>query len=288
VHAGERVPFVLTWTPSHLPRPRAVNPDKALHGTEKFWTKWCERSQAAGPYKDAVQRSLITLKALTYAPTGGIVAAATTSLPEQIGGSRNWDYRNWDYRYCWLRDATLTLQALLGAGYTKEAAAWREWLLRAVAGDPAKLQIMYSDRSKPPNIVSPIGDPYPKAEDRRTGGNRSSLVPLTAITERFGRDLSAAYDRTASLLSRSGRSALEETSRQRLTFPPRWEVWFGCLSRAMRNCPVADMKTARWWPWDLPSGGHQRRSIRCLALRAPWLGGSGQVGLGDGLIAVGT
>ena len=138
VHAGERVPFVLTWTPSHLPRPRSVNPDKALHGTEKFWTKWCARSQAAGPYKDAVQRSLITLKALTYAPTGGIVAAATTSLPEQIGGPRNWDYR-----YCWLRDATLTLQSLLSAGYKDEAAAWREWLLRAVAGDPAELQIMY-------------------------------------------------------------------------------------------------------------------------------------------------
>lgn len=138
VRAGERVPFVLTWTPSHLPRPRSVNPDKALQGTEEFWTKWSGRSKAGGPYRDAVQRSLITLKALTYAPTGGIVAAATTSLPEQIGGPRNWDYR-----YCWLRDATLTLQSLLGAGYTDEAAAWREWLLRAVAGDPAKLQIMY-------------------------------------------------------------------------------------------------------------------------------------------------
>jgi GH15 family glucan-1,4-alpha-glucosidase len=143
VHAGERVPFVLTWTPSHLPRPRSVNPDKALHDTEKFWTKWSGRSQAGGPYRDAVQRSLITLKALTYAPTGGIVAAATTSLPEQIGGPRNWDYR-----YCWLRDATLTLQSLLGAGYTQEAAAWREWLLRAVAGDPAKLQIMYGIAGK--------------------------------------------------------------------------------------------------------------------------------------------
>lgn len=143
VRAGERVPFVLTWTPSHLPRPRSVNPDKALQGTEEFWTKWSARSQAAGPYKDAVQRSLITLKALTYAPTGGIVAAATTSLPEQIGGPRNWDYR-----YCWLRDATLTLQSLLSAGYTDEAAAWREWLLRAVAGDPAKLQIMYGITGK--------------------------------------------------------------------------------------------------------------------------------------------
>ena len=143
VHAGERVPFVLTWTPSHLPRPRPVNPDRALADTEDFWTEWSGRCQAAGRYEDAVQRSLITLKALTYAPTGGIVAAATTSLPEQIGGPRNWDYR-----YCWLRDATLTLQSLLAAGYTDEAAAWREWLLRAVAGDPAELQIMYGITGK--------------------------------------------------------------------------------------------------------------------------------------------
>jgi GH15 family glucan-1,4-alpha-glucosidase len=143
VHAGQRVPFVLTWTPSHLPRPDPVDPDRALAGTDEFWTQWSGRSQAAGPHKEAVQRSLITLKALTYAPTGGIVAAATTSLPEQIGGQRNWDYR-----YCWLRDATLTLQSLLAAGYTDEAAAWREWLLRAVAGDPAKLQIMYGITGK--------------------------------------------------------------------------------------------------------------------------------------------
>lgn len=105
--------------------------------------QWSGRSQVAGPYQEAVQRSLITLKALTYAPTGGIVAAPTTSLPEQIGGPRNWDYR-----YCWLRDATLTLQPLLAAGYTEEAAAWREWLLRAVAGDPARLQIMYGITGK--------------------------------------------------------------------------------------------------------------------------------------------
>jgi GH15 family glucan-1,4-alpha-glucosidase len=143
VRAGERVPFVLTWTPSHLPRPRPVNPESALEDTDAYWSEWSGRSQAAGPYRDAVQRSLITLKALTYAPTGGIVAAPTTSLPEQIGGPRNWDYR-----YCWLRDATLTLQSLLAAGYTEEAKAWREWLLRAVAGDPADLQIMYGITGK--------------------------------------------------------------------------------------------------------------------------------------------
>jgi len=135
---GDRVPFVLTWAPSHRPRPRKVDAEQALRDTVEFWREWSGRSRAGGPYRDAVQRSLITLKALTYRPTGGIVAAATTSLPEQIGGQRNWDYR-----FCWLRDATLTLQSLLGAGYTAEASAWREWLLRAVAGDPADLQIMY-------------------------------------------------------------------------------------------------------------------------------------------------
>ncbi len=138
VRAGERVPFVLTWAPSAQDRPHRIDPDRALAETTAYWTAWSGRSRVHGTYRDAVQRSLITLKALTYAPTGGIVAAATTSLPEQLGGPRNWDYR-----YCWLRDSTLTLQSLLAAGYTAEAAAWREWLLRAVAGDPAKLQIMY-------------------------------------------------------------------------------------------------------------------------------------------------
>jgi GH15 family glucan-1,4-alpha-glucosidase len=138
VHEGERIPFVLTWAPSHVRRPRSVDPEQVLQATEEFWLEWTGRCPVNGPYSEAVQRSLITLKALTYAPTGGIVAAVTTSLPEQLGGPRNWDYR-----YCWLRDATLTLQALLAAGYTEEAAAWRDWLLRAVAGDPADLQIMY-------------------------------------------------------------------------------------------------------------------------------------------------
>jgi GH15 family glucan-1,4-alpha-glucosidase len=139
VNAGDHIPFVLTWAPSHERRPRTVEADIALDDTAAFWTAWSKRCNVRGPYRKAVQRSLITLKALTYAPTGGIVAAATTSLPEQIGGPRNWDYR-----YCWLRDATLTLQAFLAAGYTEEAGAWRDWLLRAVAGDPADLQIMYS------------------------------------------------------------------------------------------------------------------------------------------------
>lgn len=138
VKAGQRIPFVLTWAPSHLGRPRRVDPEGVLAATEAFWQQWSAKCHVTGPYRDAVLRSLITLKALTFAPTGGIVAAVTTSLPEELGGQRNWDYR-----YCWLRDATLTLQALLAYGYSEEAAAWRNWLLRAVAGDPADLQIMY-------------------------------------------------------------------------------------------------------------------------------------------------
>ncbi|MEU6086260.1 glycoside hydrolase family 15 protein [Streptomyces sp. NPDC047085] len=138
VSEGERVAFVLTWHPSHEPRPKLVNPFKALETSVRDWRRWAARCRYNGPYRDAVVRSLITLKALTYAPTGGIVAAATTSLPEELGG-----VRNWDYRFCWLRDSTLTLGALLAAGYHGEAEAWRDWLLRAVAGDPADLQIMY-------------------------------------------------------------------------------------------------------------------------------------------------
>jgi GH15 family glucan-1,4-alpha-glucosidase len=138
VKAGEKVAFVLTWHPSHEPRPPLVDPYEALETSVADWRAWASRCRYDGPHRDAVVRSLITLKALTYAPTGGIVAAATTSLPEELGG-----VRNWDYRYCWLRDSTLTLGALLSCGYHEEAEAWRDWLLRAVAGDPADLQIMY-------------------------------------------------------------------------------------------------------------------------------------------------
>ncbi|MFD5327881.1 glycoside hydrolase family 15 protein [Streptomyces sp. NPDC127092] len=138
VRAGEQVAFVLTWHPSHEPRPELVDPFEALEHSLADWREWAARCTYTGPYRETVVRSLITLKALTYAPTGGIVAAPTTSLPEELGG-----VRNWDYRACWLRDSSLTLGALLSAGYVEEAAAWRDWLLRAVAGDPADLQIMY-------------------------------------------------------------------------------------------------------------------------------------------------
>lgn len=139
VSAGDRVPFVLAHHPSHRVRSESVQAEEAMKATESFWREWMSSCTYTGPWAEAVRRSLITLKALTYAPTGGIVAAPTTSLPEQVGGRRNWDYR-----YCWLRDATMTLQALLAAGFRAEAAAWREWLLRAVAGDPADLQILYA------------------------------------------------------------------------------------------------------------------------------------------------
>src|SRR5437899_2690876 len=138
VAKGDRIPFVLTWFASHTDPPRKIHADHALRDTEKFWGDWAKQFQSEGKWRDAVVRSLITLKGLTYAPTGGLVAALTTSLPEQLGG-----VRNWDYRYGWLRDATFTLLALLGAGYTEEAAAWQQWLLRAVAGDPESAQIMY-------------------------------------------------------------------------------------------------------------------------------------------------
>jgi GH15 family glucan-1,4-alpha-glucosidase len=138
VAAGESVPFVLTYGPSHLAPPPAIAPEQALSETEAFWHEWARRHASSGEWAEMVSRSLITLKALTYAPTGGIVAAPTTSLPESLGG-----VRNWDYRFCWLRDATLTLLALMNGGHMKEAEAWRAWLLRAAAGAPSQVQIMY-------------------------------------------------------------------------------------------------------------------------------------------------
>ncbi|OAF13394.1 glucoamylase [Bradyrhizobium centrolobii] len=138
VKAGETVPFVLTYGPSHLAPPKPIDPKIALAETEAFWKDWCSHCIRDGQYHDLIIRSLITLKALTFDPTGGIVAAPTTSLPEKLGGMRNWDYR-----FCWLRDATFTLLALMNSGYTEEASAWHNWLLRAAAGAPPNVQIMY-------------------------------------------------------------------------------------------------------------------------------------------------
>ncbi|MDQ0797110.1 glycoside hydrolase family 15 protein [Streptomyces sp. B1I3] len=166
VTEGESVAFVLTWHPSHSPRPRLIDPHKALKHTLTDWAKWSAQCTYKGRHRQAVLRSLITLKALTYAPTGGIVAALTTSLPEEIGG-----VRNWDYRYCWLRDSTLTLGAMISAGYVEEAAAWRDWLLRAVAGDPADLQIMYglAGERRLPETELPWLSGYENSRPVRTG-----------------------------------------------------------------------------------------------------------------------
>jgi GH15 family glucan-1,4-alpha-glucosidase len=138
VSEGESVSFTMTWFPSHQKPPRPIDPAKALESTESWWRHWSKRCQDRGPWAEAVIRSLITLKSLTYAPTGGIAAALTTSLPEQLGGTRNWDYR-----YCWPRDATFTLYALLESGFIEEARAFRNWLLRAVAGQASQLQAVY-------------------------------------------------------------------------------------------------------------------------------------------------
>ncbi|HEY1578007.1 MAG TPA: glycoside hydrolase family 15 protein, partial [Terracidiphilus sp.] len=136
--SGQERTFVLTYVPAAEPPPRRVNTQAALRQTETFWTQWSRKNEYTGPWKDAVERSLITLKALTYRPSGGIVAAPTTSLPERIGGDRNWDYR-----YCWLRDAAFTLESLLSVGYYEEAKAWQEWLLQSVGSDVRQMQIMY-------------------------------------------------------------------------------------------------------------------------------------------------
>ncbi|MEU4497282.1 glycoside hydrolase family 15 protein [Streptomyces sp. NPDC023998] len=181
VGPGEKVAFVLTWHPSHQPRPTLVDPYEALESSLADWTEWSRSCcRTAGPYQEAVLRSLITLKGLTYAPTGGIVAAPTTSLPEELGG-----VRNWDYRYCWLRDSTLTLGALLAAGYHEEAEAWRDWLLRAVAGDPADLQIMYglAGERRLPETELPWLSGYAGSAPVRTGNEAVTQLQLDVYGE---------------------------------------------------------------------------------------------------------
>jgi GH15 family glucan-1,4-alpha-glucosidase len=180
VDAGERVPFVMTWYPSFGPVPKRVDPERAVADTEQWWRAWSDQMDYPGEWPDAVKRSLVALKALTYAPTGGIVAAATTSLPEQIGG-----VRNWDYRYCWLRDATFTLWALLLGGYRQEASAWRDWLLHAVAGDPSRLQIMYGpagERRLPEWEVSWLGG-YENSIPVRVGNGAVNQFQLDVYGE---------------------------------------------------------------------------------------------------------
>jgi GH15 family glucan-1,4-alpha-glucosidase len=180
VGAGERLAFVLTHTPSHLDLRHQVEADKALAETEAFWKEWSARCKVGGEWAPPVRRSLITLKALTYAPTGGIVAAPTTSLPEKIGG-----VRNWDYRYCWLRDATLTLLALMDAGYYDEAGSWREWLVRAVAGSPEQMQIMYgiAGERRLPELEVPWLAGYEGSKPVRIGNAAAAQLQLDVYGE---------------------------------------------------------------------------------------------------------
>jgi len=176
VRTGDRISFVLSWAPSHQSEMPYLDAEQSLSATTDFWAEWfAHAAYPAGPYSDAVDRSIITLKSLTYQPTGGIVAAATTSLPEELGG-----VRNWDYRYCWLRDATYALQALLAAGFRREAGAWRDWLLRAIAGQPDVLQILYSidGARRLPEAELPWLAGYEGSSPVRTGNAASDQLQL--------------------------------------------------------------------------------------------------------------
>lgn len=180
VSRGDRVPAVLSWHASHRPAPRPIDPFHALVDTETWWTEWTRRCTYAGPYRDLVVRSLTVLKALTYAPTGGVVAAPTTSLPERLGG-----VRNWDYRYCWIRDATFTLYALMAAGYRQEARAWRDWLLRAVAGHPQQMQILYgaAGERRIPELELPWLGGYEGSKPVRVGNAAARQFQLDVFGE---------------------------------------------------------------------------------------------------------
>jgi GH15 family glucan-1,4-alpha-glucosidase len=196
VNAGETVDFVMTYGPSHLHTPRTIDVNKALEETQDFWEKWAAENCYQGPYRDAVERSLITLKALTYLPTGGIVAAVTTSLPEQLGGSRNWDYR-----YCWLRDATFTLLSFMFGGYFQEAKAWQQWLLRAIAGSPDQVQIMYGiagQRFLPEREISWLTG-YENSKPVRIGNAASEQLQLDIYGE-----VMAAFHHALSKMGKDG------------------------------------------------------------------------------------
>jgi len=182
VNKGQTIPFDLTWYPSNQDEPSPLNTDKAVQDTQAWWREWSDRCSYQGKWRDAVLRSLITLKALTFSPTGGIVAAPTTSLPELSGG-----VRNWDYRFCWVRDATLTLTALLNAGYLDEAREWREWLLRAIAGSPSELNIVYGLRGERrlTELELPWLPGYERSVPVRTGNAACKQFQLDIFGEVF-------------------------------------------------------------------------------------------------------
>jgi len=204
VDAGQSVPFVLSHGPSFASPPAPIDPFEALERTEAFWRQWSDRCPQVGPWTDAVQRSLITLKALTYAPTGGIVAAATTSLPERLGGSRNWDYR-----FCWLRDATFTLLAFVHLGYYAEARAWRDWLTRAIAGSPRQVQIVYGvgGERRLPELAIPWLRGYENSAPVRIGNAASQQLQIDIFGE------------IADALSQTLKAGMEPSERQRALRP---------------------------------------------------------------------
>ncbi len=180
IEDGQSVAFVLSYGASFQGLPSAIDPFESLERTETFWREWSDRCPDVGPWTETVKRSLITLKALTYAPTGGIVAAATTSLPEQLGG-----VRNWDYRYCWLRDATFTILALMKLGYHDEAREWRDWLVRAIAGSPHQVQIMYGVGGERwlPELLLPWLKGYANSSPVRIGNAASDQMQIDVFGE---------------------------------------------------------------------------------------------------------
>jgi GH15 family glucan-1,4-alpha-glucosidase len=180
ISAGQTIPFVLSYGASHLPPPRPIEPAKALADTEQYWRSWAERAPATEQWSEPIIRSMLTLKALTHSPSGAIVAAPTSSLPERLGGARNWDYR-----FCWLRDATFTLLALMNAGYYDDARAWRQWLLRATAGDPARVQIMYgvTGEHRLPEWEVPWLDGYQGAKPVRVGNAAAGQLQVDVYGE---------------------------------------------------------------------------------------------------------
>jgi GH15 family glucan-1,4-alpha-glucosidase len=222
VAEGETAVFELSHTASNAELPAPRDPLAALHETELYWRSWSERCRACGPWTDPVQRSLITLKALTYQPTGGLVAAATTSLPEQLGGERNWDYR-----YCWLRDATITLLAFMNAGYLEEADAWRQWLLRAVAGSPSQMQIMYgiAGEKRLPEMILDWLPGYEGAAPVRIGNAAASQLQLDV----YGELMDAMYQaRKSGLRSDAAAWALQRalvTHLEKIWTEPDESLW---------------------------------------------------------------
>ena len=250
VGEGETVPFVLSYFPSHRPLQAAFDPVAALHDTETFWQDWSAKCRPAGEWSDAVLRSVLTLKALTYAPTGGMVAAPTASLPERLGGERNWDYR-----YCWLRDATLVLLGAMRAGYFDEAQAWREWLLRAVAGSPGQLQIMYgiAGERRLTEWTAPWLPGYENSAPVRFGNAAHSQLQLDV----FGEIMDVHHQARRSGLSTSelglgGAARLSRTPARNLEGARRGDL--GGSRRAAAFHPLQDHGLGRVRPRDPECG----------------------------------